>query len=239
MTGGPLPFATEPEAAWWPEFRIVLLRDLKVLARRPADLVQPLVLFLIVCTLFPLGAEPTPRLLAEFTPAVVWVGVLLSLLPALEPLIRADLQDGSVDRLLTSPAPLPLLMLAKATTAFLAVALPLCLTVPLVAWVLGLPGAAVPVLAATLLLGAPTLCLLGLAGTALVAGLPRGGLLLPLLLLPLLVPVLIFATGAVRAAALGFPVWPALKMLLALTLLALSLAPFGAAAALRLRGQAA
>jgi heme exporter protein B len=218
------------------EVMTVLRRDFRVLLSRPADLAQPWVLFLIVCTLFPLGASPSPRLLVEIAPAVVWVGVLLALLPAIEPLVRADLQDGTVDRLLLSPAPLPLLMLAKAVVAWVAVALPLMLIAPLVAWQFGLPAEAVAVLSVSLLLGAPTLCLLGLAGAALVVGLPRGGLLLPLLLLPLLVPVLIFAAGAVRAAAAGFPPDPALRMLVALALLALSLAPFAAAAALRLRG---
>ncbi len=220
------------------EVLALLRRDLAVLGARPADLAQPWVLFLIVCTLFPLGASPSPALLAEIAPAVIWVGVLLTLLPAVEPLVRADLQDGTADRLLLSPAPLPLLMLAKAMVACLAVALPLMLIAPVAGWLFGLPWPAVTVLALCLLLGAPTLCLLGLAGAALVVGLPRGGLLLPLLLLPLLVPVLIFAAGAVRAAAHGFPAEPAIRMLAALALLALSLAPFAAAAALRLRGQA-
>jgi heme exporter protein B len=219
------------------ELLAVLRRDLAVLGARPADLAQPWVLFLIVCTLFPLGASPGPLLLAEIAPAVVWVGVLMALLPALEPLVRADLQDGTADRLLLSPAPLPLIVLAKAAVACIAVALPLMLIAPVAGWLFGLPWQAVPVLAASLALGTPTLCLLGLAGAALVVGLPRGGLLLPLLLLPLLVPVLIFAAGAVRAAAQGFPAEPALRMLAALALLALSLAPFATAAALRLRAQ--
>lgn len=220
------------------EFQVVLRRDLLCLLRRPGGIMQPLVLFLIICILFPLGANPATPSLIELAPAIIWVGVLLALLSGIEPLIRTDLQDGTLDRLLTAPAPLSVLAIAKALTAVLVLALPLVLLGPLVALGFGLSLPAAAVLALTLSLGAPTLCLLGLAGSALVAGLPRGGLLLPLLLLPLLVPVLIFACGAVRAAQMGLPVVPAVKMLAALMLLAASLGPLAIAAALRLRGQA-
>ncbi len=215
-------------------FAAVLARDLRLAVRHRGELVQPLVLFGAVATLFPLGLGPEQELLQRVAPGVIWVAALLAALLPMERMFRADHDDGTLEQLLLSPHPAALLVLAKITAHWLATAVPIIALAPLIALVLQLPGAALPALLATLALGTPVLSLLGAIGAALTVGLRAGGPLLALLLLPLYVPVLIFAAGTVDAAAAGLPTVGPLSLMGAMLVLALTLAPPAVAAALRI-----
>lgn len=212
----------------------VLRRDLLLAVRGRAELALPLLFYLLVATLVPLAVSPDAATLAGLAPGIIWVAALLATLLSLDRLFRSDFEDGSLDLLLLSPAPLPLLVCAKVLAHWLVTGLPLLLVSPLLALVLALPDRALGTLAATLALGTPVLSLLGAVGVALTVGVRRGGGLLALLVLPLYVPVLVFGANAVSAAGDGLPVTGQLYMLGAFLALAASLAPLAAAGALRI-----
>ncbi|WP_168394232.1 heme exporter protein CcmB [Erwinia amylovora] len=211
----------------------VLKRELRIAFRSAADILNPLWFFLIVVTLFPLGLGADPQLLARIAPGIVWVAALLSSLLALERLFRDDFLDGSLEQLLLLPAPLPLTVISKVTAHWLVTGLPLLLLSPLIAMLLALDFASWRAVALTLLLGTPTLSLLGAIGVGLTVGLHRGGVLLSLLVLPLAVPVLIFASAAIDAATQGLAINGYLAMLGAILAGSAAIAPFATAAALR------
>jgi heme exporter protein B len=181
-----------------------------------------------------LGIGPDSALLAKVAPGLVWVVALLATLLSLDSIFRSDFEDGALELLLVSPQPIAVLVLAKITAHWLVAGLPLLVFALPLSLMLYLPISALPVLIATLVLGTPVLSLLGAIGVALTVGLRRGGMLLALLVLPLYVPVLIFATSAVQAAATGLPVSGQLAIMSAMLILALILAPLTAAAALRI-----
>ena len=212
----------------------VLRRDLQIAIRKRSELLNPILFFIMVVSLFPLGIGPEPRLLAEIAPGVIWVAALLATLLSMERLFRSDFEDGALEHLLLSPHALSLLALAKVLAHWLVTGLPLILVSPLLGVLLHLPAEAIRVLPLTLLLGTPILSLLGAVGVALTVGLRRGGVLLTLLVLPLYVPVLIFGTAAVAAAAAGLPVSGQLALLGAMLALALTLSPLATAAGLRI-----
>jgi len=212
----------------------VLRRDLQIAIRKRSELLNPILFFILVVSLFPLGIGPEPRLLAEIAPGVIWVAALLATLLSMERLFRSDFEDGALEHLLLSPHALSLLALAKVLAHWLVTGLPLILVSPLLGVLLHLPAEAIRVLPLTLLLGTPVLSLLGAVGVALTVGLRRGGVLLTLLVLPLYVPVLIFGTAAVAAAAAGLPVSGQLALLGAMLALALTLSPLATAAGLRI-----
>ena len=212
----------------------LLLRELAVAWRRRSDLLQPLVFFVMTLALFPLTLGPEPRLLVRVAPAAVWIAALLSVVLGLERLFRDDYHDGTLEQLLLVPAPVPLLLLGKLLAHFLVGALPLVVLTPLAGILFDLPGPVMRTLAMTLLLGLPTLILLGDIGAALTIGMARGSLLLSLLVVPLYIPVLIFAGAAIDAAVLGASALGPLAMLAAMAVAALTLAPWATAAALRL-----
>ena len=215
-------------------FLALLRRDLLLAFRHRGELANPLIFFLMVVTLFPLGVSPEIGLLRKIAPGVIWIAALLSALFSLENLFRSDFDDGALEQLLLSPQPLAVMVLAKVLAHWLVSGLPMLLFAPVLALLLALPGAAIWILMATLAIGTPLLSLIGAVGVALTVGLRRGGLLLSLLILPLYIPVLIFATSAVGAAAAGVPVAGQLYLLGALLVLAMMLAPFAIAAALRI-----
>lgn len=215
-------------------FSAILARDLRLAIRRRGELVQPLIFFAATATLFPLALGPERELLARIAPGIVWVAALLAVLLPLERMFRPDLEDGTLEQLLLSPHPAAVLALAKVAAHWLAAAAPVIALAPLVALFLQLPLPAIPVLLASLLLGTPVLALVGAIGAALTVGLRAGTPLLALLLLPLYVPVLIFAAGAVDRAAADLAVAGPLYFLGGLLVLALTLAPAGIAAALRI-----
>lgn len=212
----------------------VISRELRIAFRSEAEIINPLWFFLIVITLFPLGIGPEPQLLARIAPGVVWVAALLSSLLALERLFRDDFNDGSLEQLLLLPTPLPITVLGKVIAHWLITGLPLLLLSPLAALLLSLDVNSWRALALTLLVGTPVFSLLGAIGVALTVGLRRGGVLLSLLVLPLAVPVLIFASAAIDAAGMGLPIGGYLAILGAMLATSLCLAPFATAAALRI-----
>ena len=215
-------------------FAAIVRRDLILAVRHRAEAVNPLLFFLVVVSLVPLGLSPRREVLALIAPGVVWIGALLATLLSLERMFRTDFEDGSLELMLVSPRPLPLIVLAKILAHWLVTGLPLLAAAPLIALLLGLPAGILPVLLATLALGTPALSAVGAIGVALTVGLRRGGMLLSLLVLPLYVPVLVFAASAVAAAAGGLPASGQLYVLGALAVLSFSLAPPAAAAALRI-----
>ena len=215
-------------------FTQLLSREMRLLARRPSDLANPLVFFAIVIALFPLAVGPETQLLQTLSPGLVWVAALLAVLLSLDGLFRSDFEDGSLEQWVLSSHPLPLLVLAKVLAHWLFSGLALVLLAPVLALMLGLPGRCLPVLLISLLLGTPVLSLLGAVGAALTVGLKRGGLLLALLILPLYIPVLILGTGALQAALQGLPAAGHLLWLASLTALAVTLTPFAIGAGLKI-----
>ena len=214
-------------------FRHELGRDLKLAFRRWGQTANPLMFFAMVTTLFPLSLSPEPSQLRDISAGVLWVAALLSSLLALETLFRSDYEDGSMEQLVLSPQPLTLMLLAKTAAHWLVSGLPLVLLAPVVATGLNVPTAAFGTLLAALLLGTPTLSLIGATGAALTVGVRRGGVLLSLLVLPLAMPILIFGARATDMAVRGDDPTGPLFLLAALLMLTLSLAPFATAAALR------
>lgn len=211
----------------------VLRRDLTLAMQRPGDTLQPLWFLLLVITLFPLAIGPEPERLAELASAVIWISALLATLLALDGLFRRDFDDGGLEQWLLVDTPLPLLVFGRVLSHWLITGLPMVLLSPLLALLLNLPGEALPVLVKSLLLGTPVLSLLGAVAASLSIGSRRGGMLLTLLVAPLYLPVLIFATGAVQNSILGLPVTAPLTMLAAILVLTLTLTPFAIAGALR------
>lgn len=215
-------------------FFAIIRRDLLLAFRRRAEAANPLFFFILVVTLFPLAVGAQPNLLQAMAPGVIWVSALLAALLSLDGLFRSDFDDGSLEQLLLSPHPLSVLVLGKIVSHWLVTGLPLLLIAPLLALFLGLPESAMPTLWLTLLLATPMLSLIGAIGVALTVGLRRGGMLLSLLVLPLYIPVLIFASSAVDRAASGLPVTAQINILLAMLLTALVLTPLPTAAALKM-----
>jgi heme exporter protein B len=212
-------------------------RDLLAALRKPGQIFNPLLFYILAVSLFPLGVGPERGLLQSIASGVVWVAALLSVLLALESLFRADFEEGGLELLALSPVPLPLLALAKILAHWLLTGLPLIVLSPLLGQLLALPATTVTVLVLTLALGTPVLSLIGAIGAALTLAVRSNGALLALLVLPLYIPVLIFAAGAVSASMAGLPVAGQLYFLAALLALALTLAPPAVAAAIRINLQ--
>jgi heme exporter protein B len=214
-------------------FAALLLRELRLAVRHGADTLAAILFFVVAAALFPLAIGPAPDTLARLAPGIVWVCALLAGLLPLDRLFGADFEDGSLDQLLLSGLPPALVASAKAAAHWLVTGLPLLLIAAPLAIMLRISSAALPILVAGLLPGTLALSLVGTAGAAIVLGARRGGVLLPLLVLPLAVPVLIFGTAAADAAAAGQSPRPHLLLLCAVLAVALPLSPIAAGAALR------
>jgi heme exporter protein B len=212
----------------------LLGRDLALVWRRRGDALNPLMFAIIVVSLFPFALGPETEVLARIAAGTIFVAVLLASLLSLDGLFRSDLEDGSLEQLVMSPHPLALLLGCKIAVHWLTTALPLIAVTPLLAELLHLPPVVLPVLLAALALATPLLSLIGAVCVALTIGMRRSGMLLTLLVLPLIVPVLIFGAGACNAAQLSLPWAAPLLWLGAWLVLALVLAPLGAAAALKI-----
>jgi heme exporter protein B len=212
----------------------LLLRDMRIAVRVGGGALMGVLFFLIVVTMVPFAIGPDLALLARIGPAILWLGALLASLLALDRLFAADHEDGSLDLILMGRAPLELAVAVKALAHWLTTGLPLVIAAPLLGLFLNLEPAAIGAVALTLLAGTPALTCIGLIGAALSTALRRGGLLLPVLVLPLTVPVLIFGVSASNAAVVGpVPFGAPFTILVALTLATIVLGPFAAAAALR------
>lgn len=214
-------------------FRAVLARELRLSVRHGADTLAALLFFVLAASLFPLAIGPAPETLGRIAPGIVWVCALLAALLPLDRLFGADFEDGSLDNLLLSGLPASALAGAKAAAHWLVTGLPLLLAAGPIAVMLRMPEDAIPALLAGLLPGTLLLSLFGTTGAAIVLGARRGGVLLPLLVLPLTTPVLIFGVGAADAVATGLSPRPHLLLLAALLAAALPLCPLAAGAALR------
>jgi heme exporter protein B len=214
--------------------RALLARDLALLWRRRGDALNPMLFALMVVALFPFAVGPEPQVLGRIAAGTVLVALLLAGLLSLDALFRSDFEDGSLEQLVLSPHPLALLVACKIFVHWLTTALPLIVIAPLLGEMLYLPGSVQPVLAAVLALSTPLLSLIGSVCVALTVGMRRSGMLLALIVLPLYVPVLIFAAGACNAAQNGLPVAAPLLWLGAGLALSLVLAPLACAAALRI-----
>lgn len=211
----------------------LLRRDLLLGFRQPVDTIVPLLFFIVIVALFPLGIQPQSSLLHNIAAGIIWISALLVHLLALERLFHHDFVDGSLEQLLLSPHPLSVLVSAKLIAHWLMTGLPLVLVSPLLALLLQLSWPETKVLIISLALGTPVLTFIGAIGAALTVGLRGRGVLLALLVLPLYIPVLIFAAGSVHNVAIGLSATGALALLGAILALVVPLAPLAIAAALR------
>lgn len=212
----------------------LLKRDLLLAFRSPGQLLNPVLFYLLVLILFPLGIGPESHTLQIIGPGIIWVAALLATLLGLDTLFRNDFLDGSLEMLALSPRPFALLVAVKIAGHWLLTGLPLLLLTPLLGTFFSLSGHTIGILMLTLLLGTPVLSLVGAIGAALTVGISSSGALLALVILPLYIPVLIFSAGTVDAAAVGLPISGQLYFLAALLVLAMTLAPPAAAAALKI-----
>ncbi|HEX2590108.1 MAG TPA: heme exporter protein CcmB [Rhizomicrobium sp.] len=207
----------------------IFLRDLRLAFRAGGSAMLALAFFASVITLVPLGVGPDLRLLAKIAGGILWIAAVLAALLALDRLFQADYDDGSLDLIALGPASLESVAAAKIAAHWATTGLPLTILSPLLAVLFGLPAEAIPALCASLAIGTPAVSALGAIGAALTVSIRRGGLILPLLVLPLLAPVVIFGAGAVEGSGAG-----ALLFLSAFSLGAVLLSPFAVAAAVRL-----
>tara|TARA_R110002110_G_scaffold415612_2_gene651701 strand:+ start:163385 stop:164050 length:666 start_codon:yes stop_codon:yes gene_type:complete len=212
---------------------ILIRRELRLAFRGGTDAMMGVIFFVLAAILFPFGVGPDAAILPRIGGGIIWVVALLAALLSLERMFAADHEDGSLDLLYLSPVSLGQLALAKAIAHWLTTGVLLLIAAPVLALLYNLPQSAFVPLIATMLLGTPTLSLVGAIGAALILGARRGGVLLALLLLPLYIPVLIFGAGAIDGAIAGRDIAPQLMILGGFLLAALALAPWATAAALR------
>jgi heme exporter protein B len=218
----------------WEAFALIVRRELSLSFRRPEQLIQPLVFFLIVTTLFPLGLSVQLSLLRDMAPAVLWVAALLSSLLSVDSLFRSDADDGTLEQLALSGQSLTVIVAAKTVAHWLVSGVPLVVVSPLVATALNIPIEAFGIMMMSLGLGTLTLSWLGAIGAGLTVGLRRGNVLLSLVVLPLAMPLLIFGAGATDRAIADLSAAGALYFLAALCVFTCTLAPFATTAALRI-----
>lgn len=220
---------------YWKAFTVILTRDIMLAFRRQAELVNPLIFFIVVVTLFPFAFGSDSELLRKITAGMIWITALLASTLSLEGIFRSDFEDGSIEQIVLSKYSLTLLVAAKITAHWLLTGLPLIVVGLLVGFILSLPGSAMQALMATLLLGTPVLSLIGAIAVALTVGLRSGGMLLSLLILPLYMPVLIFSMLAVENAMAELPIAAELYFLAGILVLSGTLAPVATAFSLRIR----
>ncbi len=212
----------------------VLRREVSLALRQKGEVLTPLVFFIVIASLFPLGIGPESALLLRMAPGVLWVSALLAAMLSLQRLFAMDFADGTLEQMVLSSTPLGLLVLAKAIAHFLLSGLPLVMVAPILGLQFGLDERALGVLVASLLLGAPTVRVFCSIGAALTLGVRGAGVLLSLLILPLYIPALIFGAGAVEADAAGLGAGGHLSLLAALLVLSVFFAPLATTAALKI-----
>lgn len=215
-------------------FTTLLKREYLLASRHRQELVNPLMFFIIVMVLFPLGVSPDPSFLSEAAAGVVWVAALLASMLALDRLFQADYEDGSLEQMVLSSQPLYLIVLLKNLVHWSLTALPLIVLSPLLATMMHLNSEHIAILMLTLIMGTPVIGLIGSIGAALTVSLRGGGILISLLVIPLTIPVLIFGTGTVQASVDNLPIDGHLAIMGAILALAVTLSPFATAAALKM-----
>ena len=214
-------------------FFSVYKKDVLLAFRQRSEIINPLLFFLIVISLFPLGIGPEPQLLARMAPGIIWVAALLSTMLGLDKIFRDDYQDGSLEQLLMSPYPTSLIVIAKIAAHWSITGLPLVLLSPMFGLLLNMDSNSMQAAIVTLLIGTPLLSLIGAIGAGLTVGLQKGGVLLSLLVLPLYIPVLIFATSAIDTSAMSLDYSAQLAILGAMLAVGLVTAPFAVSSALK------
>lgn len=211
-----------------------LKRDLNVAIRNPSGVLNPLLFFVIALSLFPLAISPEASTLSQIAAGIIWVSSILAVLLSLNSLFYHDFENGVLEQILISHHSLPLLILAKITAHWILTGIPIILLSPLFGLFLFLDNEAIKILMFTLLLATPTLSLVGAIGTSLIVGIKNSGVLLSLLILPLYIPVLIFASSAVSQASIGLEVTAQLYILAAILVLSLMLTPFVSALSIKI-----
>lgn len=219
------------------QLKAVFTRDISLAYRQRAELMQPLMFFLMVVTLFPLAIGPNPQTLQLVSGAIIWVAAILSLLMGMDRLFRDDFLDGSLEQITLTSAPLYLVVLVKVFAHWIVHIVPLLLLSPLLALFLNMTTDMYWGLLLTLLLGTPTISLIGAIGVALTLGLQRSGVLVSLLLIPLFIPLLIFATSAIDSASMNLPFTFQLGIMAGIFLLVLAAAPMVIAFSLKVSQQ--
>ena len=214
-------------------FGAIVGRDIRIALRQLSDTLMVIVFFVIAAALFPFGIGPDPALLARMAPGILWVTALLAAMLSFDRLFQNDYEDGTLELLAISPTPLWIIALAKTSAHWLTTGFPLLVASPVIGIMLGLAPSGYGILVGTMALGTAIISLIGALGAALSLGSRRSGVLLSLLVLPLVIPVLIFGAGAVEAAIGGFPVGPQFLLLGGMLLACLVLCPWGCSAALR------
>ncbi|MBB3168699.1 heme exporter protein CcmB [Simiduia aestuariiviva] len=212
-------------------------QDWKLAVRSRSDWANPMIFFVLVITLLPLGIGPEVKQLAAIAPGMIWIVALLATLLSLDAMFRSDWDDGSLEQMLISPHPLPMLVLSKIAVHWLVTGLPLTLLSPLLGLMLSLPEAGYLPLIVSLFIGSACLSFIGAIGAALTVALRQGGLLISLIIMPFYVPVLIFGASAAMRAVQGFEYHGLLVMLGGFLALAVAGAPFAVAAALRISSE--
>jgi heme exporter protein B len=210
-----------------------LARDLKMALRNPSSFLNPLLFFVIAISLFPLAISPEAHTLSNIGPGVIWVTCMLSVLLSLNALFHYDYDNGVLEQMVISPFSLSLMLLAKITAHWLLTGLPIILLSPLMGMVLFLDIDSIYILMLTLLLATPSLSLIGAIGASLIVGIKNSGMLLSLLILPLYIPILIFATSAVSQAQFDLSISGQLYFLVTILLISLMTSPFVSAIALK------
>jgi len=215
----------------------LMVRDLRLALRLGGGGAIGVAFFVLAVVLIPLGVGREATVLARIAGGVLWIAALLAALLSLDRIFQADFEDGSLDQLMLSPLALEQIVLVKSIAHWVTTGLPKVAVAPILGAMLQMPDAALPVLVASMAAGTPALSLIGAVGAAITVGVRRGGLLLSILVLPLYIPTLIFGARAVEQALLDLSPWPMLGLLAALTLFTAALAPFAAAAALRINAR--
>lgn len=219
--------------SYWRFSLAVYKKDCLLAFRQRSEIVNPLLFFVMVIMLFPLGVGPEPKLLSRMAPGIIWVAALLSTMLGLEKMFREDFQDGTLEQMLLSPFPTSLAVLAKVFAHWTITGLPLVLMTPMFAMLLNLDSTSLNATILTLLIGTPLLSLIGAIGAALTVGLQKGGVILSLLVLPLYIPVLIFATSAIDTSSMMLDYSSQLAILGAMLAIAVISAPFAVSSALK------
>lgn len=209
-------------------------RELRLALRNRSEIINPLAFFVIVVALFPLAVSPEASVLSSIAPGIIWVAALLATLLSMESVFKPDFDDGSLEQILVSPQSIVILALGKVISHWLISGFLLALLSPLLGMMLFLPNQAMLALVGSLLVGTPSLSLIGAIGAGLTVGLRKGGILISLLVLPLYIPVLIFGAATVQAGSMNLPIAGHLALLGAMMVFSLMLAPFAIAAALKL-----
>lgn len=209
-------------------------RDIKIAFRKPSNIFNPLLFFIISITLFPLAISPEAQVLSGIASGLIWVLVLLSVLLSLNLMFNDDFENGILEQITTSSHSLPLIMLAKATTHFLLTGIPIILLSPFLGLILFMSIDGILLLMLTILMTTPTLSLIGSIGSSLVVGVKNSGMLLSLIILPLYIPILIFAAGAITNFNSGLEITGNLYFLATLFVAFLMLSPFVSSLAIKI-----